>query len=55
MASREALGGHLADRRWMARVLDETYDRVNELADAARTSAGGTAARRAPSARSVPR
>ena len=34
MASREALGGHLADRRWMARVLDETYDRMNELADA---------------------
>ena len=34
MASREALGGHLADRRWMSRVLDETYDRVNELADA---------------------
>lgn len=36
MASREALGGHLADRRWMARVLDETYDRINELADAGR-------------------
>lgn len=34
MASREALGGYLADRRWMARVLDETYERVNELADA---------------------
>lgn len=33
MASREALGGYLADRRWMARVLDETYERVNELAD----------------------
>ncbi|MFI7358756.1 FAD-binding protein [Streptomyces avidinii] len=32
MASREGLGGYLADRRWMARVLDETYDRVNELA-----------------------
>jgi succinate dehydrogenase/fumarate reductase flavoprotein subunit len=34
MASREALGGYLADRRWMARVLDETYDRINELASA---------------------
>jgi succinate dehydrogenase/fumarate reductase flavoprotein subunit len=34
MASREALGGYLADRRWMARVLDETYERINELADA---------------------
>ncbi|MFI1948149.1 FAD-binding protein [Streptomyces virginiae] len=32
MASREGLGGYLADRRWMARVLDETYDRMNELA-----------------------
>ncbi|MEV7611484.1 FAD-binding protein [Streptomyces sp. NPDC089799] len=32
MASREGLGGHLADRRWMSRVLDETYDRINELA-----------------------
>ncbi|MFD3873106.1 FAD-dependent oxidoreductase [Streptomyces sp. NPDC058623] len=32
MASREGLGGHLADRRWMARVLDETYERINELA-----------------------
>src|SRR4051794_37003741 len=36
MASREALGGYLADRRWMARVLDETYERINELADAGR-------------------
>lgn len=36
MASREALGGYLADRRWMGRVLDETYDRMNELADAGR-------------------
>ena len=26
MASREALGGYLADRRWMARVLDQTYE-----------------------------
>ena len=32
MASREALGGHLADREWMARVLDETYARMDELA-----------------------
>ena len=32
MASREALGGHLADRNWMARVLDETYARMDELA-----------------------
>lgn len=31
MASREALGGHLADRRWMRRVLDETWARVPEL------------------------
>ncbi|GAA2637177.1 FAD-binding protein [Dactylosporangium fulvum] len=36
MASREALGGYLADRRWMGRVLDETYDRMNELAAAGR-------------------
>ncbi|MFZ0667439.1 MAG: FAD-binding protein [Acidimicrobiales bacterium] len=32
MASRETLGGHLSDRRWMARVLDETYARMDELA-----------------------
>ncbi|MGV9294787.1 FAD-dependent oxidoreductase [Amycolatopsis sp. NPDC003676] len=36
MDSREELGGRLADRRWAARVLDETYERVNELAVAAR-------------------
>ncbi|MFJ8197066.1 FAD-dependent oxidoreductase [Streptomyces sp. NPDC096152] len=36
MASREALGGYLADRRWMARVLDQTYAGVNELAAAGR-------------------
>ncbi|MBF4192403.1 FAD-dependent oxidoreductase, partial [Mycolicibacterium phlei] len=36
MASREALGGYLADRRWSARVLDETYHRLNELAEQAR-------------------
>ena len=33
MASREALGGFLSDRRWMGRVLDETYARVDELAE----------------------
>ncbi len=33
MASREELGGHLADRGWMARVLDETYEQVGRLAD----------------------
>jgi len=32
MASRENLNGHLSDRRWMARVLDQTYANVNELA-----------------------
>jgi succinate dehydrogenase/fumarate reductase flavoprotein subunit len=32
-ASREALGGHLADRRWMDRVLDQTYENMNELAE----------------------
>ncbi|MET9652879.1 MULTISPECIES: FAD-binding protein [unclassified Streptomyces] len=36
MASREALGGFLADRRWMARVLDRTYAGMNELAVAGR-------------------
>lgn len=30
--SRDDLGGFLADRRWMDRVLDTTYLRVNELA-----------------------
>src|SRR3954470_21259657 len=33
MASREALGGWLADRHWMGRVLDETYAQVGRLAD----------------------
>ena len=33
MASREALGGHLADREWMTRVLDETHARMDELAN----------------------
>ena len=36
MASREALGGHLADRDWMARVLDETHARMDELAEVQR-------------------
>lgn len=36
MASREALGGYLADRRWMHRVLDETYERIDELAQVQR-------------------
>ncbi|BCL33862.1 FAD-dependent oxidoreductase [Nostoc sp. MS1] len=33
MASREAMGGFLADRDWMTRVLDRTYDNINSLAD----------------------
>jgi len=33
MANREKLGGHLQDRRWMARVLDRTYERSNRLAE----------------------
>jgi succinate dehydrogenase/fumarate reductase flavoprotein subunit len=32
MSSRENLGGHLAERDWMARVLDETHARMDELA-----------------------
>ena len=36
MASREALGGHLADRDWMTRVLDETHARMDELAEVQR-------------------
>jgi succinate dehydrogenase/fumarate reductase flavoprotein subunit len=31
MASRDALGGHLAERDWMTRVLDETHARMHEL------------------------
>jgi succinate dehydrogenase/fumarate reductase flavoprotein subunit len=31
-ASREALGGHLADRHWMDRVLEQTYVNMNRLA-----------------------
>jgi succinate dehydrogenase/fumarate reductase flavoprotein subunit len=34
MASRESLGGYLADRNWMTRVLDRTYEGINELAEA---------------------
>ncbi|GAA4587935.1 succinate dehydrogenase/fumarate reductase flavoprotein subunit [Actinoplanes octamycinicus] len=36
MASREALGGHLADRRWAARVLDQTYENMHRLGTEAR-------------------
>ena len=36
MASRESLGGHLADREWMMRVLDETHSRMDELAEVQR-------------------
>lgn len=32
IASRESLGGYLADRNWMHRVLDQTYANVNLLA-----------------------
>jgi succinate dehydrogenase/fumarate reductase flavoprotein subunit len=31
-ASREAMGGYLAERRWMDRVLDTTYENVDRLA-----------------------
>lgn len=33
MASREGMGGWLADRRWMERVLDETHAQVDRLAE----------------------
>jgi succinate dehydrogenase/fumarate reductase flavoprotein subunit len=33
MASREAMGGFLADRGWMKRVLDRTYDNINTIAE----------------------
>ncbi|GIE85753.1 FAD-dependent oxidoreductase [Actinoplanes regularis] len=36
MASREHLNGHLSDRRWMARVLDQTYANIHELATTGR-------------------
>ncbi|RXZ83176.1 FAD-dependent oxidoreductase [Paenibacillaceae bacterium] len=32
MKSREALGGYLAERGWMQRVLDQTYTNMNDLA-----------------------
>lgn len=31
MASREALGGHLADRNWASRVIDTAFNQVNRL------------------------
>lgn len=33
MASRESMGGFLASRPWMERVLDQTYATVNQVAD----------------------
>jgi succinate dehydrogenase/fumarate reductase flavoprotein subunit len=33
MASREAMGGFLSERAWMAPVLDRTYESVNRLGD----------------------
>jgi hypothetical protein len=33
MAGPEALGGHLADREWMTRVLDETHARMGAPGD----------------------
>jgi succinate dehydrogenase/fumarate reductase flavoprotein subunit len=33
MEKREQMGGYLQDRRWMARVLDRTYDSINLLAE----------------------
>lgn len=33
ITSREALGGYLADRAWLARVLDETYDGLHLLGE----------------------
>ncbi|MFF0818203.1 FAD-dependent oxidoreductase [Rhodococcus sp. NPDC003318] len=35
-ADREALGGYLADHRWMDRVLDQTYENMNLLGDEGR-------------------
>src|SRR3954447_11516397 len=35
-ASRETLGGHLADHGWMDRVLDQTYENMNDLAEISR-------------------
>ena len=47
MANREKMGGFLQDRRWMARVLDRTYDQSDRLADPIRstTAANPSAAR----------
>lgn len=36
IAGRDSLGGYLSDHRWAHRVLDETYDRINEFADDAK-------------------
>ena len=36
MDSRDKLGGFLADRGWMRRVLNQTWDNMNELADEGR-------------------
>ncbi|WP_331376103.1 FAD-binding protein [Sinorhizobium chiapasense] len=33
MASREAMGGYLSERSWMAPVLDKTFESVNRLAE----------------------
>lgn len=33
MKSREGLGGYLADRNWMQRVLDRTFANMNQIAD----------------------
>jgi succinate dehydrogenase/fumarate reductase flavoprotein subunit len=33
MQQREGMGGYLADPRWMTRVLDRTYNAINQLAD----------------------
>lgn len=33
MASREAMGGYLSERSWMAPVLDKTFESVNRVAD----------------------
>ena len=33
LAAREALGGHLADRDWGLRVLDQTYTNLQRVAD----------------------
>ena len=31
MKSREALGGHLSERKWMERVLQRTFENVNQI------------------------